>query len=151
MSKRKTVPFPRSLSRSIIPPIASTRRATIDSPRPVPPNRRDRVPSACSNGSKIRPCFVTSMPMPVSRTSKRTRRSLPSGVSHHTLTTISPEAVNLMALPRRFTRIWRSRIGSPQRRSGTAALTPNEMARPFSAALTASAFTVSVTSSRIEK
>ena len=54
----KVAPCPGVLSRLISPPIASTRRFEIASPRPVPPNRRPAPPSACSNSSKMRACSL---------------------------------------------------------------------------------------------
>jgi hypothetical protein len=67
-----TLPTPGSLSTSIVPSMASTRRATMASPSPVPPKRRERDSSACANGSKIRERCSSGMPTPVSCTSNRT-------------------------------------------------------------------------------
>ena len=52
----KVEPRPGALSTQISPPIASTRRLEIASPRPVPPKRRPAPASACSNSSKMRAC-----------------------------------------------------------------------------------------------
>ena len=41
------------------------------SPNPVPPKRRVVDGSACTNGWKMRRCWSGSMPIPVSRTEKR--------------------------------------------------------------------------------
>src|SRR5882724_10066231 len=58
------------LSTQIFPCIASTRRAEMVRPRPVPPNVRVLEPSACEKASKIIFCLSCGMPIPVSRTEK---------------------------------------------------------------------------------
>ena len=52
----------------MLPPIISTSRLQIVSPRPVPPYLRVVEPSACVNGWNIRAACSGVMPMPVSRT-----------------------------------------------------------------------------------
>ena len=57
--------------RALDADLAAEQRAIsrlIDSPRPVPPNLRLVVPSACWNASKISCCLSFAMPMPVSVT-----------------------------------------------------------------------------------
>ena len=49
---QNVLPSPGLLSTPISPPISSTSRCEIASPRPVPPYRRVVEPSACVNGSK---------------------------------------------------------------------------------------------------
>lgn len=90
------------------------------------------------NGSNIRCRTAGSMPMPVSRTSKRT---LPSTAD--TVTLISPCCVNLIEFPTRLTRICRSRTGSPQTESGQLGCTKYESARFFDAASAATDLIVS--------
>ena len=51
---QKVLPWPSSLSAPISPPISSTSRLEIASPRPVPPYRRVVEPSAWVNGSNSR-------------------------------------------------------------------------------------------------
>ncbi len=68
--KWNRLPRPTSLSSQILPPIRSTSRAAIASPRPVPPWRRVVELSACSNMPKTTACFSDGMPMPVSLTVK---------------------------------------------------------------------------------
>ena len=124
--KRKVLPRPASLSTQIRPPIISTSLAEIARPRPVPPNRRVVEPSACSNGSKIARQLLGGDADPgvgdgeaehdlVARR-RRPRRS--------TETTTSPRSVNLIALPTRLTRTWRSRPASPTTASGTSGRDP---------------------------
>ena len=65
--KWNELPRPGALSTQIRPCIASTRRAEMVSPSPVPPYWRVMEPSAWENASKISFCFSGAMPMPVSR------------------------------------------------------------------------------------
>ena len=71
---QNVLPLPGSLSTPISPPISSTSRLQIASPRPVPPKRRLVEASAWENASNRRPSCSSVIPMPVSRTSKRTTR-----------------------------------------------------------------------------
>ncbi len=75
--------------------------------------------SACVNASKIDFCFPAGIPGPVSCTAKCSRTLFSVSSSRSTRTTTSPSEVNLMAFPTRLTTIWRRRVGSPTRRSGT--------------------------------
>ena len=69
------------LATPISPPIASTSRLQIDSPRPVPPKRRVVDWSACEKAVKIAPTLSAGMPMPVSRTRTARRRGSPGASS----------------------------------------------------------------------
>ena len=90
------------------------------------------VPSAWVNMSKMFSHISSGMPMPVSLTRKVTAtdgsrcRSSPLSssreqdrLSHCTDTDTPPSGVNLMALPTRLIRIWRSLVGSPFTLCGT--------------------------------
>lgn len=112
------LPFPASLSTQIFPPIIVQKRDAIAKPRPVPPCFLDVDPSACSNARNIFFLFSGGVPMPVSAT-VRWRQTVSSYSSaDSTFTTTSPSSVNLMALPTRLVRIWRTRPGSPMTASG---------------------------------
>jgi hypothetical protein len=56
-------------------------------------------PSACSKALKILPTASGAMPMPLSRTSKRSTRWLPSSLSMRAPRVTPPCPVNLIALP----------------------------------------------------
>ena len=115
----------RSRRRST-PPISPTIRFEMARPRPVPPNRRDVVPSSCAKASKMSACLSGAMPMPVSRTAKRSAQLPATGSAsstHATSTVTSPASVNLMALPTRLMITWRSRSASPTIASGTSGAT----------------------------
>ncbi len=147
----KREPLPTSLSTLMRPPISSTRRRLIASPRPVPPNSRVVEPSAWEKCSKIFCWASGEMPTPVSSTLIRTRICAPSG-SAWARTTTSPWRVNLMALCSRLAITWRSRKGSPCMRSAVAGgLTWLASSRPFSAAGWANMATLSSTSSPSSK
>ena len=60
------LPLPGVLSTRISPPSSRAISRLIERPRPVPPNLRLVVPSACWNASKISCCLSFGMPMPVS-------------------------------------------------------------------------------------
>ena len=64
-------------------------------------------------------CLSSGMPMPVSAMMKCRVISLSIRLAGSTLTTISPLAVNLMALPTRLIKICRSRPGSPTSLAGS--------------------------------
>ena len=70
--KRKVLPTPAWLSTQIRPPIISTSRLLIASPRPVPPNLRVVEASAWLNAWNRRAICSGVIPMPVSRTAKCT-------------------------------------------------------------------------------
>src|SRR5690348_4944763 len=69
--KLKQVPFPTTLVTEISPPCNSTRRLTIERPRPVPPYFRVVEESACAKLEKMTPSLSLGIPMPVSLTEKR--------------------------------------------------------------------------------
>ena len=95
----------------------------------MPPKRRVVDVSAWVNESKIVACLSAAMPTPVSLTVKCSVTAgpvalpAPAGPSRSTCSTTSPVSVNFTALPTRFTRIWRSRAGSPLTAAGTPAPT----------------------------
>ena len=70
-SNAKVEPRPRSLSTQMRPPIVSTRWREMLRPSPAPPPRRANDPSSCTNGRNSRPSLSAGMPMPLSRTEKR--------------------------------------------------------------------------------
>ena len=82
--KCMVVPRPTSLWTASCPPIFCTSREEIVSPSPVPPNRRRKERSACSKASKIRDCFSSGMPMPVSLTANCSTASCSVCDSHST-------------------------------------------------------------------
>ena len=63
------VPTPGLLSTCMLPFCISTKRLTMASPRPVPPNRRAMPESACVKSLKMVSNSLSDMPMPVSLTS----------------------------------------------------------------------------------
>ena len=68
-NKVNVLPKPGALAVSrTSPPSKLAISRLIDKPRPVPPNRRLVVPSACWKASKITRCLSAEMPMPVSLT-----------------------------------------------------------------------------------
>ena len=87
---QNVLPRPGSPWAPISPPISSTSSRQMLSPRPVPPCVRVVDESACENGSNSRSACAASMPIPVSVTSKRTRRPRSVGSPSVTRTVISP-------------------------------------------------------------
>ena len=93
------------------------------SPRPVPPNLRLVLASACWNASKMMRCFSAGMPMPLSDTSKETTPPWPSigwpvvqpPVDAETVSRTPPCAVNLKAFESRFFSTCCSRLASVTR------------------------------------
>lgn len=114
------LPRPGSLSTASRPPICSTSRMQMVSPRPVPPYRRVVEASAWENGSNSRTTSCGAMPMPVSQTSKRNAATSGEPASTtRTRTATSPVSVNFSALPARLMSTWRSRPGSVATVRGT--------------------------------
>ena len=113
----KVAPAPGTLVTPIRPSISSTSRLEMARPRPVPLCRRAGPLSACSNSAKMRSIASGGTPGPVSRTAKRSMISaVPPRAAPGVGCSVSatpPLSVNLMALPIRFIRIWRTRISSP--------------------------------------
>jgi hypothetical protein len=70
----KVLPRPSRLSALISPPSKRAISRLIDNPRPVPPNLRLVVPSACWNASNISFSFSSGIPIPVSVTENATTR-----------------------------------------------------------------------------
>ena len=90
---QKVEPRPSSLVTPISPPISWTRLFEMASPRPVPPNSRRIEPSTWLKRWNSRPCLSRGMPMPVSLTRKRSRRSDEPelfGVSERTVSVTEP-------------------------------------------------------------
>ena len=137
--------MPGSLSTVTSPPMACTSREEIVRPRPVPPNLREIELSSWEKASKIDPSLSLGMPMPVSSTVNCTALGPLGSAARLSRSTTSPCSVNLIALPIRFTRIWRSRPGSPRTDSGTSASMSHTNSSPFSWARTASVLSVSPT------
>ena len=116
--KKNSEPRPTSLCTPSSPPMSRTRRREIARPSPVPPYLRVVDASAWPNSSKIAARLSAGIPMPVSRTAKRTSARFPSRPAGDTDTTTSPCGVNLMALPTRFVSTCRTRVGSPRTKVG---------------------------------
>jgi len=111
-------PWPRVLCTLSSPPSTVVRRRQIARPSPLPPKRRVVEESACSKSANTRAASSGVMPMPVSRTSTRSRGSFPRP-SSDSATVTPPRSVNLIALPIRFSRIWRIRVGSDSIQRGS--------------------------------
>ena len=115
------------------------------SPSPVPPYCREVPGSAWTYGENSWASRSGAMPIPVSRTQQRSRTaSVPS--ASRSPTSISPRAVNLMALPIRLVSTWPSRNGSPTS-SRSPAAGSNRRVSPFSAAEVANRSTTCPTTS----
>ena len=108
-SSQNSEPRPCSLTTPICPFMSLANCAQMASPRPVPPYLRVVDTSTCANFSNKEPSLSEGMPIPVSRTERRSRMLSPARDSSETRTSTPPSWVNLMALPKRFSRIWRSR------------------------------------------
>ena len=102
-------------------------------------------PSTWVNFWKMRSRSAAGTPMPVSRTSTRTRPRLPSRPTHVTATVTPPCAVNFNALATRFVTTWRMRWASPMTRRDTLSLHSISSRSPFSWAIRPSASTASST------
>ena len=144
---QNVLPLPGAPVAPISPPIISTSSRQMLSPSPVPPWVRVVEASAWRNGSKRCSAFFGSMPIPVSATSKRTRRPVSVSSPGVTRTVISPSAVNLTALETRLVRICWRRKRSPWTRSGVRrsmnARRSRCLARAFSASMSTAASTAS--------
>src|SRR5439155_2380610 len=128
---QNVLPLPTTLSTPMAPPIISTSRLEIASPRPVPPYRRVMDPSAWGNDWKNRSPTSGATPIPVSVTEKRTKASSVVCSTSAACTTTSPHSVNLTALPTRLVRICRRRPGSPPIHVGRSALGMYASSRPL--------------------
>ena len=123
----KALPAPGTLCTSMRPPIIATSSLEIFRPRPVPGYARVEDSSPCWNALKIRACSLSAMPGPVSATSIRSigcasstasSAAAAAAVSKDTSMRTLPSAVNLIALPTRFSTTCRRRASSPMKRSG---------------------------------
>ena len=125
--KPKRLPRPGSDSANTRPPWRSMIAFTIESPRPVPPERRGSAPR--SNGRKRRASVAAGIPTPLSLTTHST-----SAPRRRALTAmLPPGAVNLIALDTRF--VTTCVMRSESRRScGKSASEVNARVRPRSTA-----------------
>ena len=147
--KWNVLPAPGSLSTQIRPPISSTSCAEMVRPRPVPPycawssrrpaRRPRRSAAACPAGCRCR-CRAP-------RSAGTATGRLPSATSTATRRP-RPRSVNLMALPTRLTRTWRSRPGRRRSASGTSGAMRQASSSPFWCARSASVLSVSPRPSR---
>ena len=130
----------------ILPPINSTSRAQIDSPNPVPPERRLAAPLSCVNFSNTSGIWSAGMPMPVSRiVNWRSTLWLPR-LRTAASRLIRPRSVNLRALPTRLISTWRRRPASARTRDGKAASVEVSSVRCLPAASGRSSVSTSATS-----
>ena len=127
----KVDPSPGRLSTEIVPPIISVRRRLIARPSPVPPYCRVVPASACVNDSKRRAVADAGMPIPVSRTEKRSEGFPRSPVRVSTEAQTPPAAVNLTAFERRFRRTCLTRVTSPTTKRGTSGETRPASSSPL--------------------
>ena len=108
------VPCPGRLFTVISPPSRSVSRFVIAMPRPLPSILSVRLSFSRVKGSKICSRYSGFIPMPLSKIVKQ-RTALPfSSVrpASTSSTIVPPFGVNLIALDRRFKRIWRRRSAS---------------------------------------
>ena len=96
--KEKVAPWPNSLLTLMAPPMHSISCRQIVSPRPLPPNWREWLGSACENALNNCFCCSSLKPMPVSLTLIFSTTCWPSWVSSITRTITSPCVVNFKAL-----------------------------------------------------
>jgi len=136
-TKENSEPSPGRLSTATSPPISSTRRREMTRPSPVPPYCRVIDASACWKLWNSRASCASSMPMPVSRTEKRSTTSLSPFSTTATRITISPRSVNFSALLAKLASTWRTRSGSPTSRPGTWRSTSTISSSPLAAARSA--------------
>ena len=136
----KVLPSPGMPLATMSPPSARANLRLMVRPRPVPPKRRWTLLSACTKGSKISAALSGAMPMPVSRTSKRSSAGSFEASSERVTVTL-PCSVNLIALPIRLVSTWRIRGASVCTVSGMRPWTRSASASPFSPALTLIALT----------
>jgi len=105
------LPSPASLSTSIEPSMSWQNRWVMLRPSPVPPYLRVVDGSAWVNGWKSRLICAAVIPIPVSRTVK-TISSRPFSRPRVAASETRPFEVNLLALLKRLSRIWRTRVRS---------------------------------------
>ncbi len=114
----------------------------------MPPCLRVVEASACVNDWNSRRTVSAGMPMPVSVTENRSSTSRRLLRRLVTSTVMPPRSVNLMALLRRFVRIWRSRMGSPRRLAGRSSAMSTTSFSPRCSAVRAIKSVIEWTSSR---
>ena len=129
----KVEPSPSLLWTEIFPPISSTSWCVIESPSPVPPKRRAIELSAWVNVSNIVPTRSAEIPIPLSLTSIRKVEPVEPWFTPMVNSTW-PWSVNLMALPIRLIKIWRSLSASPTIAAGTSSPTSALSIIPFARA-----------------
>ena len=122
--------MPGSLSISSRPCMTRTSSSVRARPRPTPSNERSSPVSACQNGSSARSSCSSSMPIPVSRTLRRTP---PSSVGVRSSVTEPPAGVNFTALPSRLIRICFSRRSSEAMEGNCDGMWKLSVTPPFSA------------------
>ncbi|MNV47180.1 hypothetical protein D3C71_1390390 [compost metagenome] len=133
------VPSPGTLCSVSVPCIIATSRWQMLRPRPVPPYWRLVAASACANGANSRSRCSGEMPIPVSRTVRRSRCAPSVSVSStvNAMST-SPAWVNLMALLSRLNAIWRRRMPSARCMAATSSSIWICRSRPLATACGAS-------------
>ena len=102
-------------------------------PRPVPPYWRVVELSAWVKARRSRACF-SARDADAGVAHREVQHDVAVGarrVGRRRVTTTSPCSVNLMALPTRLIRTWRSRPGSPSSTSGTSGATSQTSSSPF--------------------
>ena len=114
------VPTPGVLSMPTSPPISSASRRVTARPSPDPPYARVIDASPCSKAPNNLGMTSGAIPIPVSATSKRTRRRPAAASRSSPVTRTEPRSVNFTALLARFSSAWRNRAASPCSHTGTA-------------------------------
>ncbi len=127
----KVEPTPGSLSTSTSPPMSVASRREMARPSPVPPKRRVVELSAWLNSVNSRAMPAASMPMPESRTARRSRGGPAASACIVASIRTKPLAVNFSALPTRFSRIWWTRRPSPSRRLRYVGVGPGHQLEPL--------------------
>ena len=130
----KVLPWLGTDRTTIWPPIWSTSRLLMASPRPEPPNRRVIVLSACTNSSNRRSIRSAGMPMPVSLTVQVTVARVSSRATQRASIRTLPDAVNFTAFETRFSSTCRMRPASPSSAGGTSSAQIASMVSPLAAA-----------------
>ena len=134
-SNQNVEPLPGVESTPMRPPIRVMMRLQIASPRPVPPKVRVVEASACEKAWNSCSAASVEMPMPVSRTSKRSWLRVRVSPRRLMCTLTLPRSVNLIALLTRLVSTWRSRTGSPRITGRTLESIARPRRRPLASAL----------------
>ncbi|KZC01309.1 hypothetical protein AU375_02433 [Methylobacterium radiotolerans] len=127
MRAEKVEPAPTRLVTATVPPMAATICWAIESPRPVPPNRRVVDWSACEKAEKIVASLSCGMPIPVSETAM-TRQPSPASIAIRTETW--PASVNFSAFDTKLLSTCPRRTGSPRIARGTSGATSAARSSP---------------------